>query len=97
MDLSFGQALHQIRTSKCLSLRQLSALTGINYSTLSKLERGERHPTPQMISLFSKHLSADEDLLTRHWLSDVICSILKEQKDFENILKSAGSKLKHGR
>lgn len=47
----FGTHLKSLREGKSLSLRELDALTGIDYSTIGKMENEGANPT--LLSLFT--------------------------------------------
>jgi transcriptional regulator with XRE-family HTH domain len=50
MPLTFGTLLRHIRKSRALTLAQVSAATGIDQATISKMERGDRLP-PELHAL----------------------------------------------
>lgn len=54
-----GTALRALRKTQNLSLRELAALAEVDYSTLSKVERGLVDPSPRW-------LKAVTDALGRH-------------------------------
>nr|BAL52703.1 XRE family transcriptional regulator [uncultured prokaryote] len=52
--------LRRIREQKALSLRQLEQLSGVDYSTISKLETGEsRNPRLETIVRLAQALGVD--------------------------------------
>lgn len=54
-----GTAIRAMRKAQNLSLRELAALAEVDYSTLSKVERGIHDPSP-------RRLKAVTDALGRH-------------------------------
>lgn len=52
--------IKQIRQQKGISIRKLSALTGLPISTLSDLENNKKIPTPQVLAAIAKALGVDE-------------------------------------
>lgn len=54
-----GTAIRAMRKAQNLSLRELAALAEVDYSTLSKVERGIHDPSPRW-------LKAVTDALGRH-------------------------------
>lgn len=54
-----GYRIWLLRTQKHLSQQQLSKLTGIDQSDISKLERGELNPSVMQIKKIAKALNAD--------------------------------------
>jgi transcriptional regulator with XRE-family HTH domain len=57
--------IKQIRRDKKLSIRGLSALTGIPRSTLSDLENNKKAPTDQELKLVARALGVKEEQLWR--------------------------------
>ena len=58
-----GQYLRELRKEKCQTLHQVSMAADIDSPLLSKLERGERLPTPGQIAKLSKHYNVHESKL----------------------------------
>ena len=53
-----GQLIRQTRQSKNLSLRRLSAMSGIPYRTIDRVEHGEiARPRPDLLTSLAKTLS----------------------------------------
>jgi transcriptional regulator with XRE-family HTH domain len=60
-DIKVGEVLRDKRKSKGYSLRKLEELSGISYSHLSKIERGEIKPTKETINSICKALEEDPE------------------------------------
>ena len=55
-DKTIGEVIAEAREEKNLSQRQLAKLAGINSSGLSKIEAGERDPSPKILRKISKYI-----------------------------------------
>ena len=63
---NLGDYIRQLREQAEMPLRKLAAILDIDQSTLSKLERGERPVSRQMLPLIAKTFKVDEkDLVIR--------------------------------
>jgi len=60
---SLGKILKQRRVTRLLSLRKLSAMSGVSLSHLTRIERGERFPSPRILSKLHEPLGFEEDEL----------------------------------
>lgn len=58
----FGQKLRQLRHARGETLEDVSAATGLSVAMLSRVERGERLPSPESVESLARHfeLPADE-------------------------------------
>ena len=58
----FGQKLRQLRHARGETLEDVSAATGLSVAMLSRVERGERLPSPDSVEALARHfeLPADE-------------------------------------
>lgn len=59
----FGSFLKKYREEHNLTLRDLNKITGISYSQLGKIERGENNPSRQTVLNVAKSLNLPEDEL----------------------------------
>ena len=57
---NIGDYIRQLREQAEMPLRKLAALLDIDQSTLSKLERGERPVSRQMLPIIAKTFKVDE-------------------------------------
>lgn len=62
MDIEFGQILRKLRKLRGETLDQVASSTGLSIAMLSRLERGERLPSPDSVHVLAEHfgLPADE-------------------------------------
>ena len=58
-DKAIGEIIAEAREKKNLSQRQLAKLAGINSSGLSKIEAGERDPSPRILRKLSNHIDVN--------------------------------------
>ena len=86
---TFGEYIRQLREAEEMPLRKLAAALDIDQSTLSKLERGERPVTRQMIPIIAKIFKQDEKELTIKYMSENIAIQLQGEKFASDILGSA--------
>ncbi len=59
-DNSLGKMLKQQRMAMPLTLKELTALSGVSSSHLGRIERGERFPSAHILRKIAKPLSLDE-------------------------------------
>lgn len=58
-ERTIGEIIAEAREKKNLSQRQLAKLAGVNSSGLSKIEAGERDPSPKILRKISKHIDVN--------------------------------------
>jgi len=92
---SFGEIIKSKREENNLFLRQVSALMEIDQAIISKFERGERKPTKEQVLKFAKVYKLNPDDLVVSWYSDKVAYDLQSEKNAEEILKVAESKVKY--
>jgi transcriptional regulator with XRE-family HTH domain len=90
---TFGEYIRQLREAEEMPLRKLAAALDIDQSTLSKLERGERPVTRQMIPIIAKIFKQDEKELTIKYMSENIAIQLQGEKFASDILKATEKEL----
>ncbi len=92
---TFGEIIKSRREEQNLLLRQVSALTSIDQSIISKFEKGERKPSREQVLKFAKIYNLSENELIISWQSDKVAYDLMQEIDAEEILKVAESKVKY--
>lgn len=92
---TFGEIIKSRREEQNLLLRQVSALTSIDQSIISKFEKGERKPSREQVLKFAKIYNLSENDLIISWQSDKVAYDLIQEIDAEEILKVAESKVKY--
>ena len=93
--ITFGEIIKTSREEQNLLLRQVSALTGIDQSIISKFEKGERKPSREQVLKFAEIYNLSENDLIISWQSDKVAYDLMQENDAEEILKVAESKVKY--
>jgi transcriptional regulator with XRE-family HTH domain len=63
VSTNLGKILKQQRLSLPLTLRELSAMSGVSASHLGRIERGERFPSGSILRRIAKPLGFEEDEL----------------------------------
>ncbi len=61
--IDFGNILRQLRRSRDETLEQVSEATGLSVAMLSRIERGERLPSPESVEALAKHFGLSADYL----------------------------------
>lgn len=91
----FGNKIRQLRTSKKIPLRKLAAFLDIDTSILSKIERGQRSASRDMVLKIATFFEVDEQILLNEFLSDKIVKLLYKESDCSEILKLAEEKMEY--
>ena len=94
-EKSIGEKLREIRESKELPLRKVSALLDIDVAILSKMERGERKLTKDIVLKLADIYGHDPDELLVLFLSDKIMYEIQEEDLGEKALKVAEERVKY--
>lgn len=90
-----GEKLRHIREEKELPLRKVAALLDIDVAILSKMERGERRITKEVVLRLADIYNYNADELMVSFLSDkILCEIQDEDLGIE-ALKVAEGKAKY--
>ena len=94
-EKSIGEKLREIRESKELPLRKVSALLDIDVAILSKMERGERKLTKDIVLKLADIYGHDPDELLVLFLSDKIMYEIQDEELGEKALKVAEERVKY--
>ena len=94
-EKSIGEKLREIRESKELPLRKVSALLDIDVAILSKMERGERKLTKDIVLKLADIYGHDPDDLLVLFLSDKIMYEIQDEDLGEKALKVAEERVKY--
>jgi transcriptional regulator with XRE-family HTH domain len=92
---SFGKHIRSLREELKLSLREVAASIAIDTSLLGKIERDERQPTKEQISLISNFYNLDENILLMENLSDQIAYKIINANAGIEIFKVAEQKVRY--
>jgi transcriptional regulator with XRE-family HTH domain len=92
---TFSEIIKSSREEQNLLLREVSALTSIDQSIISKFEKGERKPSREQVLKFAEIYNLPQNDLIIAWQSDKVAYDLLQENDAEEILKVAESKVKY--
>jgi transcriptional regulator with XRE-family HTH domain len=90
---TIGEILRENREKKGLLLRQVSALLDIDTAILSKIERGERKATKEIIINVADILDLNKEELLIQYLSEKIAYELLDEDVASKTLKVAEQKV----
>lgn len=94
---NLGDYIRQLREQAEMPLRKLAALLDIDQSTLSKLERGERPVSRQMLPIIAKTFKVDEKELVVKFMSKQVAYQLADEKYAKDILIAAEEELSYAK
>ncbi|MEQ8561773.1 MAG: helix-turn-helix transcriptional regulator [Cytophagales bacterium] len=92
---TIGEILRNRRQTLGLLLRQVSAYVDIDQAILSKIERGERKPTKEMLNKLAEILKLDKDELLVQFMSEKIAYEIADQECANKVLKVAERKVNY--
>lgn len=94
-ETTIGEKLRELRESKELPLRKVSALLDIDVAILSKMERGERKLTKDIVLKLAEIYGYNADELLVLFLSDKIMYEIQDEDLGEKALKVAEQRVKY--
>ncbi len=92
---TIGEKLRHIREEKELPLRKVAALLDIDIAILSKMERGERRITKEVVLKLANIYDYNADVLLVSFLSDKILYEIQDEDLGIEALKVAEEKAKY--
>lgn len=92
---SFGEYIRTLRDNSGLPIRKVAAVLDIDPSTLSKIERGERTASKEMVPLIANLFNENEETLGLILMSDKVANELVQEENPNEILKVAEEKIKY--
>lgn len=92
---TIGEKLRQLREAKELPLRKVAALLDIDIAILSKMERGERKLSKDIVLKLADIYEHNADELLVLFLSDKIMYEIQDEDLGEKALKVAEKKVKY--
>lgn len=92
---SLGDYIRTLREKADMPLRKLAALLDIDQSTLSKIERGERPVSRQMLPIIAQTFNVDEKELIIKFMSKQVASQLLNEKYAKDILIAAEQEIEY--
>jgi transcriptional regulator with XRE-family HTH domain len=94
---TIGDKLRSLREEKELPLRKVAALLDIDVAILSKMERGERPLSKDVVSKLAKIYEHDEEELTVLFLSQKIVDEVGEEELALKAMQVAEEQIKYQR
>jgi predicted nucleotidyltransferase/plasmid maintenance system antidote protein VapI len=94
---SFGDIIRKLRQGKKLPLRTIAAFLDIDLAILSKIERGQRKASKNIVIQLADYFKTDKDSLLIAWLSDNLSNQLIEEDNAVKALQVAEEKVLYQR
>ncbi len=91
--VSLGDTIKKLRTEKHLPLRIVAAYLDIDQAILSKIERGQRKPTRELVVKLAAYYKVKENDLLVAWLSDKLVYELQDEEVAIRALQLAEEKV----
>ncbi len=91
----FGEKIKDLRLERNLPLRKVAAFLDIDTSILSKIERGEREASREVVTRAAEFFEINEDDFLTTFFSDKVAKIIYKESNCDNILKVAEEKVKY--
>jgi transcriptional regulator with XRE-family HTH domain len=92
---SFGEHIKKLREEHKLPLRKVASVLDLDPSTLSKIERGERTASKEMLPVLAELFNKDEKELSLILFSDKVAIQLMNVENPNEILKIAEEKIQY--
>lgn len=92
---SLGDNIRKLREDKELPLRTVAAYLDIDQAILSKIERGQRKASREMVVNLAKYFKVVENDLLIAWLSDKLVYEVADEQIALKALQVAEEKIKY--
>jgi len=90
----FANKIRELRESKQMLQRHISAALDIDNAMYCKIERGDRQAKREQIPAIAKILQADSEELLALWLADQVTAVVEDDKEMsDKVLDIAKQKL----
>jgi len=76
---TIGSTLKSIREEKGLLLQDVTSVTGINKTLLSRIENDKRLPTREQVNLLCNYYKVQKNEIIVQWLSDKIVYEMQDE------------------
>lgn len=76
---TIGSTLKSIREEKGLLLQDVTSITGINKTLLSRIENDKRLPTREQVNLLCNYYKVHKNEIIVQWLSDKIVYEMQDE------------------
>ena len=80
----FANKIRELRESKQMLQRHISAALDIDNAMYCKIERGDRQAKREQIPAIAKILQADSEELLALWLADQVTAVVVEDKEISD-------------
>lgn len=90
---SFGEMIRKLRQEKKLPLRTVAAFLDIDLAILSKIERGQRNASRNIVIKLAEYFNTDKDRMMVAWLSDNLSHQLEDDENALEALQVAETKV----
>jgi predicted nucleotidyltransferase/plasmid maintenance system antidote protein VapI len=94
---SFGEIIRKSRLKQKLPLRTVASYLDIDQAILSKIERGLRRASKDIVVRLAEYYKTDKDRLLVAWLSDQLVYQLEGEENAMKALQVAEDKVLYGR
>ena len=91
----FGEKMRNLRQERNLPLRKVAAYLDIDTSILSKIERGEREASRDIVIKAAKFFDIKETEFLTNFFSEQVARIIYQEENCDQILKVAEEKIKY--
>jgi transcriptional regulator with XRE-family HTH domain len=92
---TLGEKLRQIREQNAMSLRRVAVMLDIDVAILSKMERGERKLSKEVVMKLANIYKCDSEELLVLFLSEKIMYEIQDEDLGEKALKVAEKRVKY--
>lgn len=92
---NLGDKIRKLREEKKIPLRIVSAFLDIDQAILSKIERGKRKPSRELVTKLAHYFTINEDDLILAWLADKIIFEVEEEEMALKALQLAEEKINY--
>ena len=92
---SLGETIRKLRDEKELPLRRVAAFLDIDQAILSKIERGQRKPSKELVIKLAAYFKVKKEDLLVAWLSDRIIYEVENEEQALQALHVAEEKVKY--
>jgi transcriptional regulator with XRE-family HTH domain len=90
----FASKIRELRESKQMLQRHISAALDMDNAMYCKIEKGERRAKREQISMIADILQADPEELLTLWLADQVAEVVEKDKEIsDKVLDTAKQKL----
>ena len=93
---TFGEKIRKLREEKTLPLRTVAAYLDIDQAILSKIERGQRTSSRQLVVKVALYFQADKNELLIAWLSDKLVTEMADEDLAIQAFQAAEEKVLYG-